>query len=246
MNVYFYCFLLSAIIFFFLFLLSLDDFVISNMQILHFIVPIYYDITAYAVLPNTILLSIDTDDQADNSILPSMNNSNTFYTKGLLSTVLYPSYVNSSSSIVQNNTSNSTSETVLYFNNIPKLISGTWSLNVSEGSVVSFNANFKLLSINGIEKHFVELLNFQKDVDQSIVFKPFSTTIIDGFADIKIDDELLTSKMPIKIQISKINTITLTILDKNIDDIFLDRDILGITDSFKNFRGDELLVFEDI
>jgi hypothetical protein len=37
----------------------------------------------------------------------------------------------------------------------------------------------------------------------------------------------------------------LTVQDETIGDIFYNNDLLGITDSFKNFKGDELLIFEE-
>ncbi len=198
---------------------------------------------------NNLLLSI-IDTQTAGGIdegLPSINNSNTFYTKGLLSTVLFPDY----SQINQNLSRplsppslNQTSEsTILY--SFPKLVSGTWSLNVSRGLVTDFHANFKLLTVNGIEKHFIEIINFQNSNGSSITFNQFSNTPINGIADIKIDDELFQSKFPLTIQIFNINTIVLTIKDETIGNIFYDNDLLGITDSFKNFKGDELLIFEE-
>lgn len=196
---------------------------------------------------NDLLLSINT--QTDGGIdegLPPINNSNTFYTKGLLSTVLFPD----NSEIIQNLSRpnpaslNQTSESVV-LHNFQKLVSGTWSLNVSRGLVTDFHANFKLLTVNGIEKHFIEILNFQNSNGSPVTFNQFSNTPINGYADIKIDDELFQSKFPLTIQIFKINTIVITIKDEAVSDIFYNNNLLGITDSFKNFKGDELLIFED-
>ena len=196
---------------------------------------------------NDLLLSINT--QTDGGIdeeLPPINNSNTFYTKGLLSTVLFPD----NSEIIQNLSRhnpaslNQTSESVV-LHNFQKLVSGTWSLNVSRGLVTDFHANFKLLTVNGIEKHFIEILNFQNSNGSPVTFNQFSNTPINGYADIKIDDELFQSKFPLTIQIFKINTIVITIKDEAVSDIFYNNNLLGITDSFKNFKGDELLVFEE-
>jgi len=47
------------------------------------------------------------------------------------------------------------------------------------------------------------------------------------------------------IQIFNINTIVLTIKDETVSNIFYNNNLLGITDSFKNFKGDELLIFEE-
>ena len=203
---------------------------------------------AQGISYNNLLLSINTQTAGGmDEELPSINNSNTFYTKGLLSTVLYPDY----SEINQNlsrppspSSLNQTSEsTILY--SFPKLVSGTWSLNVSRGLVTDFHANFKLLTVNGIEKHFIEIINFQNSNGSSVTFNQFSNTPINGIADIKIDDKLFQSKFPLTIQIFNINTIVLTINDETISNIFYNNDLLGITDSFKNFKGDELLIFEE-
>lgn len=203
---------------------------------------------------NDLLLSVDTqtDDGGggiDEGLLPPINNSNTFYTKGLLSTVLFPDNrqinQNLSGSLPSSSTSlNQTTESII-FHNFQKLVSGTWSLNVSRGLVTDFNANFKLLTVNGIDKHFIEILNFQNSNDSSVTFNQFSNTPINGFADIKIDNGLFQTKFPLTIQIFKINTIVLTIKDKTVSDIFYNNNLLGITDSFKNFKGDELLIFEE-
>ncbi len=197
---------------------------------------------------NNLLLSINTQTAGGgiDEGLPSINNSNTFYTKGLLSTVLFPdnSEINQNLSGPSPTSLNQTSESIVFYS-FQKLVSGTWSLNVSRGLVTDFHANFKLLTVNGIEKHFIDILNFQNSNGSSITFNQFSNTPINGFADIKIDDELFQSKFPLTIQIFNINTIVLTIKDETVSNIFYNNNLLGITDSFKNFKGDELLIFED-
>jgi hypothetical protein len=235
-------------IFFFLFLFSSDIYVVTILERHEPNFSNYFS-SAQGIEYDTLLLSVNTETSggAENT-LTSINNSNTFYTKGLLSTVLFPDY----SEINQNlsrppsppTSLNQTSEyTILY--SFPKLVSGTWSLNVSRGLVTDFHADFKLLTVNGIEKHFIEIINFQNSNGSSVTFDQFSNTPINGFADIKIDDKIFQSKFPLTIQIFGINTIVLTVKDETIGDIFYNNDLLGITDSFKNFKGDELLIFEE-
>jgi hypothetical protein len=148
---------------------------------------------------------------------------------------------------MQDNLSSSQNQTVqtdlLYL--YPKLVSGSWVLNVSKGLVTDFQANFKLLQINGIDKHFVDILNFRNADGSSITFDQFSNTTINGFADIKVDNEIFQNDFPMTIQIFKINTITLDIKDEMVANIFYNNDLLGITDSFKNFKSDELLIFDE-
>lgn len=200
---------------------------------------------AQGITYKNLLLSVNTQTPGIEEGFSSINNSNTFYTKGLLSTVLFHDY----SKLNQNLSGpapslNQTSESIILYS-FPKLVSGTWSLNVSRGLVTDFHANFKLLTVNGIEKHFIEIMNFQNSNGSSIAFNQFSNTPINGFADIIIDGEIFQNKFPLTIQIFNINTIVLTIKDETIGNIFYNNDLLGITDSFKNFKGDELLIFEE-
>ena len=115
-------------------------------------------------------------------------------------------------------------------------------MNVSKGLVTDFHANFKLLTINGIDKHFVELSDFQNVNGSSVKFDQFSSTTINGFVHVKIDDDLFMNKVPITIQLFKINTVGLIIKDDLVANILYDNNLLGIADSFKNFRNDELLI----
>jgi hypothetical protein len=213
-----------------------------------------YDDLILSIIPERVIIS-----ENNNNNLSPINNSNTFFTKGLLSTVLTPdpSYLtkNISGLLSQeqqqqqhmDNLSRSQNQTVQtdWFYLYPQLVSGSWVLNVSNGLVTDFQANFKLVTINGINKHFVDIMNFRNADGSSIIFDQFSNTTINGFADIKVDNEIFQNDFPMTIQIFKINTITLDIKDEMVANIFYNNDLLGITDSFKNFKNDELLIFDD-
>jgi len=221
---------------------------------------------AYGLVYDDLFLSVNPQPMiiSESNNLPLINNSNTFFTKGLLSTVLTPdpSYLTKNTSellsqqqqqqqpqqpLKMENLSSSQNQTIqtdlLYL--YPKLVSGSWVLNVSKGLVTDFQANFKILPVNGMDKHFVDILNFRNADGSSIIFNQFSNTTINGFADIKIDNELFQKDFPMTIQIFKINTITLDVKDEIVDNIFYNNDLLGITDSFKNFKNDELLIFDE-
>jgi len=217
---------------------------------------VYAQISDDLLLPGNPQYSQNPNNPSSSSALSSsaINNSNTFFTKGLLATVLTPSpsYLKSQMPAeIQNpqqrpgNTDgNQTIQTDLFYL-YPKLVSGVWSLNVSRGLVTDFHANFKLITINGIDKHFVELLNFKNINDSLVRFSQFSNTSIHGFVDVKIDNEIFMNKVPITIQLFKINTVNLNIRDPLVANIFYDNELLGITDSFKNFKNDELLILEE-
>lgn len=214
-----------------------------------------YDELILSIIPEHVLIS-----ENNNNNPSTINNSNTFFTKGLLSTVLTPdpSYLtkNISGLLSQeqrqqqqhmDNLSRYQNQTVQsnWFYLYPQLVSGSWVLNVSNGLVTDFQANFKLVTINGIDKHFVDIMNFRNADGSSIIFDQFSNTTINGFADLKVDNEIFQNDFPMTIQIFKINTITLDIKDEMVANIFYNNDLLGITDSFKNFKNDELLIFDE-
>lgn len=217
---------------------------------------IYAQISDDLLLPGNPLYSQNPNNQPSSNAFSSsaINNSNTFFTKGLLATVLTPSpsYLKSHMPVeiqnyqqkLGNADGNQTIQTDLFYL-YPKLVSGVWSLNVSRGLVTDFHANFKLITINGIDKHFVELLNFHGVNNSLVRFNQFSSTSINGFVDVKIDNEIFMNKVPITIQLFKINTVNLTIRDALVANIFYNNELLGITDSFKNFKNDELLILEE-
>ena len=216
----------------------------------------YAQISDDLLLPGNPLYSQNPNNPAFSPALSSsiINNSNTFFTKGMLATVLTPSpsylkshmpaEIQNQQQRPSNADGNQTIQTDLFYL-YPKLVSGVWSLNVSRGLVTDFHANFKLITINGIDKHFVELLNFQNANNSLVRFNQFSSTSINGFVDVKIDNEIFMNKVPITIQLFKINTVDLTIRDALVANIFYENELLGITDSFKNFKNDELLILEE-
>jgi hypothetical protein len=196
------------------------------------------------------VLAIEPQSSFDDS-LPSVNNSNTFSANGVFSSVLFPNYDilfhnanNTATSFEKDNNSRNGNiiNTSLY--EFPKVISGTWILNVTQGSVTNFHGFFKLITSDGLEKHSVEMDNF-KNQNISIILNPYASTIINGYVDFKIDDKLFESNLPIKIQLNRINTITVYIYKHTVSDLLFDNPIYGVINSFENFRNEELLVLDN-
>jgi hypothetical protein len=223
--------------------LSLLDF--ANYFITQTLFSTKHALSVVSDIENTIITTTDDDGE-----LPQANSSNTFFAKGLLSTVLFPNY---SGIAAQNFTAfpdfgieeSNTGNISLYFYQSPKIVSGEWILNVSRGVVTGFQAEFKLLNVDGLDKHAVEIGNFKTQNASPIVFDRFSNTVINGFVDFKIDDSVLKSDTPIEIKINKINTVEISIIDKTLGDLFFGNMIYGIADSFRNFRNEEILILDD-
>ncbi len=127
----------------------------------------------------------------------------------------------------------------------PKIISGNWTLNVTQGNVTDFHSVFKLVTSDGLEKHFVKINNFENNNNVSIILNPYTKTIINGYVDFIIDDQLFESHLPIKIQLNRINTIIISIDKQTVSDLLFNNPIYGVVDSFKNFRNNELLVIDE-
>ena len=198
-------------------------------------------------LLDNFVLSIDAGqtDIVDGE-LPKTNGSNIFFAKVLLSSVLFPYYNTLESDVndpsISNNSSNDADTQASLFE-FPKLISGNWVLNVTQGNVAVFHGLFKLVTSDGLEKHFVELINFQNQ-NTSVILNPYSNTVINGYIDMKIDGQLFDSDLPIEIRLNKINTIALSMDNQSISDFFFNNQIRGIVDSFRNYEGAELLILD--
>jgi hypothetical protein len=198
-------------------------------------------------LLDNFMLSIDTGQtNTVDGRLPQTNGSNTFFAKGLLSSVLFPYYNAlefdvSDPSISNNSSSDAYTEASLF--EFPKLISGNWVLNVTQGNVAVFHSLFKLVTSDGLEKHFVELFDFQNQ-NTSVILNPYSNTVINGYIDMKIDGQLFDSGLPIEIRLNKINTIALSMDNQSISEFFFNNQIQGIVDSFRNYEGVELLILD--
>jgi len=178
--------------------------------------------------------------------MPQRNDTNTFSTMGLLSSVLFPdNEINGSFNSEKNNTfKNETIENMSKYE-FPKIISGNWTLNVTQGNVTDFHSIFKLVTSDGLEKHFVKINNFENNNNVSIILNPYTKTIINGYVDFIIDDQLFESHLPIKIQLNRINTIIISIDKQTVSDLLFNNPIYGVADSFKNFRNNELLVKDE-
>ncbi len=207
-------------------------------------------LTNTELILNNFAMSIAPDLNMGNDGLPTINGSNTFFAKGLLSSVLFPNYnilerndINGSSNLFNFNNSENDDYVKTSLFEFPKLISGDWVLNVTQGNVTFFHSLFKLVTSDGLEKHFVELTNFQNQ-NTSVILNPYSHTVINGYIDIKIDDQLFDSNQPIRIKLNKINTISLSMDNQSISDFFFNNQIRGIVDSFRNYEGAELLILD--
>ncbi len=205
------------------------------------------------VVANNFILSNITQTKIGDNILSDINDSNTFSTNGFLSSVLFPNYdtllhdINESASslFIDNNLKQNEDIINSSLYEFPKLISGTWVLNVTQGNVTNFQSAFKLVTSDGLEKHFVYINNFQNRDTNTIILNPYTYTILNGFADIKIDDQLFESHLPIKIEIDRINTIMISIDKQSINNLLFNNPIYGVVDSFKNFKNDDLLILNN-
>jgi hypothetical protein len=208
-----------------------------------------YFMNAKSLLNNFVLTIEPGSTRMENDELPEINGSNTFFAKGLLSSVLFPHYdtlgyrVNGSSNLYNSSDSENNGDLKTSLFEFPKLVSGDWVLNVTRGNVEFFHSLFKVVSSDGMGKHFVELINFQNQ-NASVILNPYSNTVINGYVDIKMDDQIFDYHLPIEIKLNKINTIALSVDNQSISAFFFNSQIQGIVDSFRNYKNAELLILD--
>ena len=230
------------IIFFSYFLFEFSISGIGHSKVSFEIFPFNLKNTLSNSISNSFISAIDSKAKLIDD-MPKINDTNTFSTKGLLSSVLFPDYdINGSFNSEKNNIFKNETIANISKYEFPKIISGNWALNVTQGNVTDFHGIFKLITSDGLEKHFVKINNFENNNNVSIILNPYTKTIINGYIDFIIDDQLFESHLPIKIQLNRINTIIIFIDKQTVSDLLYNNPIYGIVDSFKNFKNDELLV----
>lgn len=220
-------------LFFFIFILAINLFQFSTNN------------NVFASLNST--LPLITNPVNIGNDISKINGSNTFFAKGLISTVLFQNSTKLKQNVIdtvksfQSDPNHTKMEDISLIYGLPKIASGTWTLNVTGGKVVDFHSIFKLITTNGFEKLFLEISNFKNK--DPVIFHPLSFTSVKGVADLKINNQLFESNFQIELKIFKINTLIIDINNKDINEILYNNTLMGISDSLKNFKNDELLVF---
>ena len=109
------------------------------------------------------------------------------------------------------------------------ILTGEWILNVHNGTVTNFEANFLASPMDGSRGHIHQITNFSANEKEMIQLTPDNNSLsINGTADIKINGITIWNDVDLSIIISKGSTITIDPNDKQTDNHFGDQQVYGI------------------
>jgi hypothetical protein len=119
------------------------------------------------------------------------------------------------------------------------ILTGDWILNVHNGTITNFEANFLASPMDGSMGHIHQITNFsEKEDDRDVIILPTSdnnssnSLSINGTADIKINGITIWNDAKVSITISKGNTITIDPDDKDTENHFGNQQVYGIVNRF--------------
>jgi hypothetical protein len=109
------------------------------------------------------------------------------------------------------------------------ILTGDWILNVHNGIVTNFEANFLASPMDGSRGHIHQITNFSTNENEMIQLTPYNNSLsINGTADIKINGITIWNDVDLSIIMSNGSTITIDPNDKQTDNHFGDQQVYGI------------------
>jgi hypothetical protein len=176
--------------------------------------------TIALVLTGLLLLLMPSHSIGQNRIVttalaqPSDGAANTFETDGQISSLVLGMPPNT-------NTVNMTT--------VPKFIlSGDWDMNVNQGKLVDFRANFYTGPINGAENHTHQLSNFRVNENTPIHLSPDKSVSLSGILDVGTNGNKAWDNVNATVDISKSRAITISLADEDTERHFMGQQIYGI------------------
>lgn len=123
----------------------------------------------------------------------------------------------------------------------PYIASGDWNLDVQDGSVSDFAANFTMIHIDGTSRHTHDLSNFVSSNSTTIDISGNGTSFIFGTVDVATDGETKWTDVDALIIIEKNNVVSISLATEDTEDHFGGQPIYGIVDSMTDENGNELI-----
>jgi hypothetical protein len=123
----------------------------------------------------------------------------------------------------------------------PYVASGDWSLEVQDGSVTDFAANFTMIVTDGTQRHTHEFSNFVSSNSTTIDTSGDGTSFIFGTVDVATDGETKWTGSDALIIIEKNNVISISLATEDTEDHFGGQPIYGIVDSMTDENGNALI-----
>jgi len=152
------------------------------------------------------------------------------------------SAASNTTSTASNTTGNASSNTAAASaaSNIPYILSGSWSMSVSKGSVSDFKAAFTMVKIDGTGRHTHEITNMKTSNSSSIQLDKNGTTLIIGTADVLSNGKNKWNSVDVIVSIDHNNVISIAPGSAATDNHFQGQPIYGVIDSLTDERGIKL------
>ena len=146
---------------------------------------------------------------------------------------------NMTSTMNETSTSNETSTAEEM--ELPYVLSGDWNLEVQDGSVSDFAANFTMVHVDGTERHTHDLSNFVSSNSTTIDISGNGTSFIFGTVDVATDGQPKWTGADALVIIEKNNVISISLATEDTEDHFGGQPIYGIIDSMTDENGNEMI-----
>jgi len=122
---------------------------------------------------------------------------------------------------------------------LPYIVSGDWSLDVQDGSVSDFKANFTMVHTDGTGRHTHDVGNFQASNDSGIQLEQDGVTFIFGTSDVMTNGSSGWNGVDTLIVIENSNAASITLTTD--DDHFKGQPLYGVVDSLTDENGNQLI-----
>jgi hypothetical protein len=123
---------------------------------------------------------------------------------------------------------------VIDMTTVPKFIlSGDWKVNVSQGNLTDFIANFYTGPVNGADNHTHQLSNFRINENTPVQLSPDKSISLSGIVDVGTNGNKAWDNVNATIDISKGRSITISLADEDTERHFMGQQIYGIVKVIK-------------
>jgi hypothetical protein len=108
------------------------------------------------------------------------------------------------------------------------ILSGDWNMNVDQGNLADFRADFYTGPVNGAENHTHQLGNFRINENAPIQLGPDKSISLSGILDVGTNDNKAWDNVNATVDISKGRSITISLADEDTERHFMGQQIYGI------------------
>jgi hypothetical protein len=123
----------------------------------------------------------------------------------------------------------------------PYIAAGDWHLDVEDGSVSDFAANFTMVHTDGTGRHTHEMSNFVSSNSSTIDTSGEGSSFIFGTVDVVTNGENPWTAADALIIIEKNNVVSISLATEDTEDHFGGQPIYGIVESMTDEDGNEMI-----